>query len=272
MGIYTEALKKREKYDLELERDAERRMTDRLKKSRGSGDPDGAFFALNHILGKFGLSAAEPHGYTGVQEMLDLALDPLGVIYDIVDLSDPEWEKRTEYMLAFTEDGRPVVLSPAVRGYTYRCMSDGEHGIVTAAAGLQQTAYAIERPLDGRIRSLATFAYYTVHLVSVRDVISIGAATLLVSLLGLITPKMNQYVLQDIVPMGTDGCSLLMRALILFLTAGLIKSCIQAAKNLFLGRMRIRISSEVQSAVMTKVLLLPQTFFTKMSTGRLSKR
>ena len=212
------------------------------------------------------------HGYGSVQEMLDLSLDPLGVIYDIVDLSDHEWMKRTEYMLAFMEDGRPVVLSPSIKGYSYRCPAGGERGIVTADTKLQRTAYAIERSLDGRIRSLTTLAYYTLHLVSVRDIISIGGATLLISLLGLITPKMNQYVLRDIVPMGTDGYSLLMRALIIFVTAGFIKACIQATKNLFIGRMRIRISSEVQSAVMTKVLMLPQTFFTQMSTGKLSKQ
>ena len=272
MGIYTESLKNRERNDLELERNAELRMRNRLDRDSGKDDSEGAFFALNFILGKFGLSANEVHGYADTQEMLDLALDPLGIIYDIVDLSDPEWLKRTEYMLGFMEDGSAVVLCPAVRGYLYRRQSDGKYGLVKKTTPLQKTAYAIQRPLDRRVRNLLTLAIYTLHLVSVRDIISIGGATLLISLLGLVTPRMNQYVLHEIVPMGTDGYALLIRALGLFLTAGIVKGVIQAVKNVSLGRMRIRISSEVQSAVMTKVLTLPQTFFTQISTGKLSKQ
>ena len=118
MGIYTEALKNRERNDLELERNAELRMMNRLDRDSQIGDTDGAFFALNFILKKFGLAAREVHGYENMQDMLDLALDPLGIIYDIVDTSDSDWVKHTEYMLGFMEDGRAVVLSPAVRGYT----------------------------------------------------------------------------------------------------------------------------------------------------------
>ncbi|MBR2705655.1 MAG: ATP-binding cassette domain-containing protein [Mogibacterium sp.] len=272
MGIYTEALKNRERNDLELERNAELRMMNRLDRDPKFNDADGAFFALNHILGKFGLSANEVHGYSGTQEMLDLALDPLAIIYDIVDLSDTEWTKRTEYILGFMEDGRAVVLSPAVRGYTYRCLTDGSHGWVRKDTPLQQFAYAIQRPLDRRVRNLVTLAIYTLHLVSARDIIAIGGATLAISLLGLITPKMNQYVLREIVPMGTDGYTLLFRAFGLFLSAGMVKGAIQAVKSVSLGKMRIRISSEVQSAVMTKVLTLPQSFFTQVSTGKLSKQ
>ena len=105
-----------------------------------------------------------------------------------------------------------------------------------------------------------------------RDVIAIGAATLLVSALGLVTPKMNEYVLSDVVEMGTDGYTLLTRSLILFLLIGVIRSGISAAKTVSLARMRVRISTEVQSAVMSRVLLLPQTFFSGTSTGKLSKQ
>ena len=138
MGIYTEALKKREMNDLELERNAELRMMNRLDGDSVITDADGAFFALNFILKKFGLAAREVHGYENMQDLLDLALDPLGIIYDIVDTSDPDWVKHTEYMLGFMEDGRAVVLSPAVRGYTYKCLSDGTRGWVRSDTPLQQ--------------------------------------------------------------------------------------------------------------------------------------
>lgn len=272
MGIYTEALKNRERNDLELERNAEMRMMNRLDRDSKAGDTDGAFFALNHILKKFGLAAREVHGYDSMQEMLDLALDPLGIIYDIVDTGDPDWVKHTEYMLGFMEDGRAVVLSPAVRGYTYKCLSDGTRGWVRSDTPLQQFAYAVQRPLDRRVRNLPTLAAYTLHLVSVRDILAIGGATLLISLLGMITPKMNQYVLDEVVPLGTDGYTLLIRAMGLFLAAGIAKGSIQAVKSVSLGKMRIRISSEVQSAVMTRVLTLPQRFFAQVSTGKLSKQ
>lgn len=272
MGFYTDVIRERDRIDRELEKDAELC----LKDSRGNSGPTEAFGgacpALKLILSRYGLAAKEVHGCRNITEMLDLTLDPLGLIYDRISLSEGAWKKRSDHMLAFLEDGKAVALMPSVFGYRYVCPSTGEKRIVTDKTSLQDTAYVIQRPIEIDHVNLVSFSLYVLHLVSPRDLVWIGTATLLVSALGLVTPKLNQYVLQEVVPMGTGGYGLLLQALVLFLMAGFIRSGISAAKSLSLTRLQVRIPSEVQAAVMSRTLLLPQTFFTDTSTGKLSKQ
>ena len=272
MGLYTESIKERDRIDRELERGADIRIQSRLRGSMEPGMNDSTQFALNHILSAYGMSAREVHGYEDISEMLDMMLDPLGIIYEEVDLTDPAWIHRNDRMLAFLEDGSVVALEPTVHSYKCFYPETGKKKRVTRDMKFRDTAYAIPRPIQ--IRSVTTWSMcqYLMSLVSPRDIIAIGTATILVTLLGLVTPRMNQYVLQDIVPLGTDGYGILMRSLALFLAAGVIRAGLYAIKNLSLGQMRVRIASDAQSAVMTRVLLLPQRFFLYESTGKLSRQ
>lgn len=271
MGLYTEVIRERERQDNALVREADYRMMHRMGKDDPDVSSDRAQLVVAKILSKFGLEAKEVRGFEDTAEMLDLMLDPLGVIYDVVDMTDPDWLNRTQYMLAFSEDGEPVMLSPAVKGYTYYFPINGSVGMVSSIK-LQPVAYAIFRPIRLKNANMLSLAGYVLSLVSIRDVLVIAAAALLTSVLGMVTPKMNQVVLDQIVPMGTAGYSILFRSLGLFLTAGIVKTAISAGRTLFLGKMRVRISSEAQSAVMSKVLLLPQKFFMGASAGKLSKQ
>lgn len=271
MGLYSEAIKERDRIDRELVKNADVRMLNR-DRDIGKADGDDAKAALNYILGKFDLAADGVYGYKDTAEMLDLMLDPLGVIYEEVDLKETGWKRRSDYMLAFLEDGRAVVLIPAVYGYSYMCPVTGKKGYISDKVRLKDTAYAIQRPIELGNATLFSMATYVLRLLTARDVTAIAAATLLVSALGLVTPKMNAYVLNDVVTMGTDGYGLLTRGLTLFLLVGVIRSGISAVKTLSLARTRVRISTEVQSAVMSRVLLLPQNFFSGTSTGKLSKQ
>ncbi len=272
MGFYTDVIKERDRIDRELVINADKSLRNQPGDTAAAEGTAGVFEALNLILDKYGLETSEAFGCRDINEMLDLMLDPLGVIYDTVDLTEESWKNRTEYMLGFLENGRAVALMPAVIGYRYVCPLSGEKGRVTDKIQLQDKAYVIQRPIDISPVNLMTLMIYVLHLVSSRDIVLVTAATMLTTGLGLVTPKMNQYVLEDLVPMGTDAYSLILRALFMFILIGIIRTGISTAKSLGLARMRVRIPSEVQSAVMSRVLLMPQSFFTKTSTGKLSKQ
>ena len=271
MGFYTDVIKERDRIDRELVKIADGNLRNQRGNTTAVKGTAGVFEALSLILSKYGIEADEVYGGRDINEILDLTLDPLGVIYDSADLTETPLKKRTEYMLGFLEDGRAVALMPAVIGYRYACPISGEKGKVSKIR-LQDKAYVIQRPIEINPANLMTLLIYVLHLVSRRDIMLVLAATVLTTLLGLVTPKMNQYVLEDLVPMGTGAYGLLMRALVLFILIGIIRTGISTAKSLGLARMRVRIPSEVQSAVMSRVLLLPQSFFTKASTGKLSRQ
>jgi hypothetical protein len=271
MGFYTDVIRERDRKDRELVINADRSLRNQHGDTAEGEGASGVFEALNLILSRYGLETNEAFGYKDINEALDLMLDPLGIIYDSVDLKETPLEKHTEYMLGFLEDGRAVALMPAVIGYRYVCPVTGEKGKVSKIK-LQDNAYVIQRPIEVNPANLMTLLIYVLHLVSRRDIVLVLAATMLATGLGLVAPKMNQYVLDDLVPMGTDAYSLLLRALFLFILIGIIRTGISTAKTLGLACMRVHIPSEVQSAVMSRVLLMPQSFFIKTSAGKLSKQ
>ena len=220
MGFYTDVIRERDRIDRELVINADKSLRNQPGDTAAAEEAAGVFEALNLILDKYGLEANEAFGCRDINEMLDLMLDPLGVIYDTVDLTEESWKNRTEYMLGFLENGRAVALMPAVIGYRYVCPLTGEKGRVTDKIQLQDKAYVIQRPIDISPVNLMTLMIYVLHLVSSRDIVLVTAATMLTTGLGLVTPKMNQYVLEDLVPMGTDAYSLILRALFMFILIG----------------------------------------------------
>ena len=69
MGLYSEAIKERDRIDRELVKNADVRMLNR-DRDIGKADGDDAKAALNYILGKFDLAADGVYGYKDTAEML----------------------------------------------------------------------------------------------------------------------------------------------------------------------------------------------------------
>ena len=168
MGFYTDVIKERDRIDRELVINADKSLRNQPGYTAAAEGTAGVFEALNLILDKYGLETSEAFGCRDINEMLDLMLDPLGVIYDTVDLTEESWKNRTEYMLGFLENGRAVALMPAVIGYRYVCPLTGEKGRVTDKIQLQDKAYVIQRPIDISPVNLMTLMIYVLLLFFVR--------------------------------------------------------------------------------------------------------
>ena len=271
MGLYTETILKRDETDRAREEAAEQSLVG--SKSLGAGDKDGgAQRVVHYILARYGLHADEVYGCDTVESMMDLLLDPLGMMYDDVDLTDPSWKKRTDLMLGFMEDGEAVVLIPAGLGYVCYSFLTGQKKPVRKGTGLRDKAYAIYRPLPEEKITLFHLTRYMMQMVTPLDFIMIAAAALAITLLGTVVPSMNQRVLNEIVGLGNEGIPLLIKSMILFLFAGLVKALLSGLKGLFLGRMKERIAGQTEAAIMARLLLMPQSFFTASNTGKLSKK
>lgn len=271
MGIFENVIIKRDELDRARERTADLSMSGHLE-TNGSDPVNASQNVIHFILKKYNIKAETVYGCDSVESMMDLVLDPLGMMYDEVDTTDPGWKKRTDIMLGFLSDGKPVALIPGTIGYRYIDPADGKKAVISDKTHLQRKAYAIYRPLPKKALNFGHLIAYMIHMLSPRDYILIGLASIAVTLLGLVVPKMNSIVLNQIVPMGHEGISKLIQFAILFLVTGVIKSAISAIKGVFLGRTRERVAGQTQSAVMARLLLLPQSYFAKYTTGALSKQ
>ena len=272
MGIYTESIIEKERQNLYLEQQADTALKKNIRTTVTLNEIQDAQNAIGHIQEIFGCPKEAAHGAETIQEVLDCMLDPHCIMYEETDLSDGKWKKTRNYLLAFTKDGKAVVLKPGAYGYIYYMPSKELEGRFTKKLQLDANAYTIYRPLKQRKNATLSIIDLVFHLISLKDWLFFGGAAALASYLGLMIPDINQWVLNVLRPQGEAAYPFLVMAFCMYLTVGILSGCINILKRVGLTRLKLRISAQVQTAVMAKVLFLPQSYFRNSSSGKVSKR
>ncbi len=268
MELFDRQLRLRDATDRALERDAD----EALEENRQVDDSNGAQEALRTLMHWMDVDAAEVLGVDDVDELLECMLSPKGVMYEEIDMHDDAWKSRSEFMLAQREDGAYLACKPDIFGYAYSCPSADDFGHMGRDFALKQRGWAIYRPLPEGADTIPGYLLIVLRLVSLRDIIPIVLAAAIVYVAGLVSPAVNHWVLDGIVPEGPSAYGTLAMAAVAYLTAGFAKVAVGAAKTLMLGKARLRVAGQAEAAVMGRALLLPQSFYANTSSGRVSKR
>ena len=271
MGMYTEQLEHRAAADLAVERSADEALARNTMVSAAADD--GAQGALRQLLEWMRVKSDIVLGCSTVEDLLECSLSPQGIMYETCDMHDDSWRTRSEFVLAQLESGEYIACKPSVLGYLYSCPSKGEVGRLKKSLSLKRDGWTIYRPVPEGANTILGYLRMVLQLMTPRDVIPIVVASFLVYLLGLIGPLVNRRVLNEIVPKGIpDGVSLLLMALFAYMVAGLSKTAINTIKTLILSNLRLRVSGQAEASVMARALLLPQSFYSNTSSGRVSRR
>ena len=111
---------------------------------------------------------------------------------------------------------------------------------------------------------------YILATLSPPDFVLTGLATLGVTLIGMLSPKLNNLLFSTVIESGNMR---LLFAVTVFMVCVTISSMlINAVKQLITARINTKMSVTVQAAAMSRVLSLPAEFFKNYSSGELSAR
>lgn len=274
MGIYSKTIRKKEDNNSKLERYAdESLLNDKTMLTVEEGIEDVQTTVL-YILGKFGVKAERLYGQRDVDVMLEMLLDPLGMMYDYEEQVEDFSGKRSEYILAFREDGKAVALTPSLLGYTYYCPHDASVGFATKkfCSKLRRGCYVFQRPLEEKERILATFNLNVLKSLTGDDILRLIIATGIATGLGYIIPVASRWVYKTYIPGGSRAPGMFLTVLAVFLLANIIRGLMSLLKTVMLSETKVRVSMNIQSAVMARVLHLNRQFYQNTSSGKLSKR
>ena len=118
--------------------------------------------------------------------------------------------------------------------------------------------------------NVPTLLRYIVQTISTADYLMFGLLTLIVVMIGLLMPRLNNLL----VGLVADSES---RKMLASITAFMV--CVSAsslmfgaAKSLMMTRISLRMNLSVQAATMARILSLPASFFKQYSSGELSSR
>ena len=279
MGWFDDQIRERMRSDQEVFEDSFVRVAGSvLGGSEAQRLRDGRLIAkaaLDEILKYYHYKPVEvPEDIGDFDEQMAYVLRPLGLMTRDVKL-EPGWQRDAfGPMLGFLkESGTAVALLPrGLAGYCYVDPATGKRVGVNrhTAKALSDNALCFYRPLPMKKLGIPDLLMYMKNCISRSDIIWIVLATLAVTLVGFIEPRLSAGMTGPV--LGSRNVSLLVGTAVFLLSSALANLLIGAVRGLFMERISSKTQLAVESSVMMRVLSLPVSFFRKFSAGELSNR
>jgi len=206
-----------------------------------------------------------------VKQIEDL-LSTKGYFSQHIRLEGRWWSNTTGAILTTDSNSELVAAIPTVFGYS---IPDHKTGKFIKAGRknvslLSRDAVCFHRSLGDSPMTLKQFLRFTLNAVPVKDYFWIIVFCITSTLLCMLTPVANKILFNEVIPSGITGSILPIACLLL--GAGISAVLFNICRNFLLVRVKDKINTSVQPALMARMLRLPSSFFKKYSSGELSQR
>ena len=279
MGWFDEQIKQRKQNDQDVFTDAFINIAGAVMGSRVStalnDERQQMKNAFDEILRFYHINTKEiPDNITDRNEQLEYLLRPHGIMRRTVTLSKGWYKDAIGAMLGIRKsDGMVVALIPAgFSGYRYRDMETGKHVKINGKNQelFEEEAIAFYKPLPLKALGISDLMRYILGTLSSVDFVMTGASALAVTLIGMLSPKLNNLLFSRVIE---DGSTQILLAITVFMICVTLSSLlINGVKSLIIARINTKMSISVQAAVMSRLMSLPAGFFKNYSSGELSAR
>ncbi|NLY42846.1 MAG: NHLP bacteriocin export ABC transporter permease/ATPase subunit [Clostridiaceae bacterium] len=206
-------------------------------------------------------------------EQIQYLLSVNNIMSRKVTLTGNWWRDAMGPMLAETTSGDRIALIPSNDGgYTYFDVHANKRIKVNKynKETIKKEAYCFYKPLPTRKLNLYDLLKYIFKAMDKADVFYALFSSLLVSLMGLIYPLLNKQIFEYLIPSGTKEDIIPMFSLLLGVAISTV--LFRMTRVMILSRLKDKISFQLQSAIMMRVLNLSPVFFKKYSSGELASR
>ncbi|MBR2383581.1 MAG: ATP-binding cassette domain-containing protein, partial [Anaerotignum sp.] len=215
-----------------------------------------------------------PPSVKGFDERLEYLLRPHGIMRRNVNLEKGWYKNAVGAMLGRrTDDGSTVALIPkGLFGYAYFDAATGKWLRVGQKneSLFEEEAICFYKPFPLKRLTIRDLARYIVSTLSAADFVLVALATLAVSLVGLLTPKLNNLLFGTVIDRADIG--LLLGIAVFMISVTISSLIIVSVKSLLITRVNTKMNLSVQAAAMMRILSLPPDLFKQYSSGELGSR
>ena len=203
---------------------------------------------------------------------METVLNSKNIFFRTIELTDGWWSRCTGKMMGFlAEDDTPVLLIPGFTSYTFTHPKTGQLIKVNSPSDLlKKDALTLCYPLPGDRLRMRDMARYAFDRLCKYDGIYSFLACIGVILLTMFTPHVCKMIFSDIIPSGDATQIAPVATLLVSAAIGLMM--VQTARNLVVTRIKDKVEYSLQTALMSRLLLLPTSFFKEYTAGDLSNR
>lgn len=279
MGWFDEQIRQRKQNDDDVFADSFVNMAAAVLGSKVTGSlSDGsaaAKSAIDEILKYYHVKSREvPDNIKDTNEQLEYLMRPYGIMRRTVRLEKGWYRDAVGAMLGvMKESGRVVALIPA--GFSGYCYIDPDSGKKIKINRRNQRlfdseAIAFYKPFPLKKIGLGSVAKYIAETLSAADFALIALATLVLSLIGMLSPKLNNILFAAVLSSGS--VRLLLSIAVFTVSLSVSSLLISATKEMITARINTKMSVSVQAAAMMRIMSLPADFFKGYGSGDLSSR
>ena len=281
LGWFTEQLEQRKRQDQQdfsesMERIAQAVLGDKSVESMLESEAQqDSKDDIDAVLRYFKLKPRPvPDSVQHFEEKLEYSMRPYGIMYRRVELKENWYRDAYGPMIGtLKENGATVALLPYGYSGYYRIDPDTGNNIRITRRNvgeLDTTAVVFYRPLPQRRLKVPDLLRYMWQCVSMSDLAMLVGISLLVSVVGLLLPRIHMLLTGMIYESGRDDMLIGTAA---FILATLItSSMIGISRSLMSNRLQNKTDLGMEAATMMRVLSLPAHFFRQFSSGELSSR
>ena len=279
MGWFDEQIKQRKQNDDAVFSEAFAGIADAVLGSRMSAafssDEARAQSAIDEILKFYHLKPREvPDSVKGLNDTLEYLLRPHGIMRRMVELEDNWFTDAVGAMLGTRKDDGSVVafIPRGLKGYVYFDTATGQWIRITRKNQnlFQREAMCFYKPFPLTKLNLASLMRFILDCLSMADLMLVLAGALAVSLVGMLTPKLNGILFGQVLESGSPR---LLWGITIFMICTSLSTLLLRTVNVMLTeRLNTKLELSVQAASMMRILSLPADFFKQFSAGELSNR
>ena len=279
MGWFDEQIKQRKRNDDAIFSEAFVGIADAVLGSRQasiySTEEEKAEDAIGEILKYYHAKPREvPASVKGLNDRLEFLLRPYGIMRRRVKL-EKGWHRDAVGAILTTrkDDGTAAALIPkGLSGYTYFDNKNGKWVKITQKNEtlFEEEGICFYKPFPLKKLTIPALMRYVLDCLSPADLSVVALATLAISLVGLLMPKLNNLLFGTVVESGQ--LRLLIGIAVFMISTGISRLLLGAVKALVVERVNTKIDLSVQAAAMMRILSLPADFFKQYSSGDLASR
>ena len=205
-------------------------------------------------------------------EQMELQLECRNIFFRYITLTDGWWARCTGYMMGFmADDNTPVILNPGFTDYTFTHPKTGTLLTGSRHSGLlKQQALIVCLPLTEEHLTVKDLMRYAANSLCTYDLFYILLACVGVTLLTMFTPYVVKLIFSEVIPSGDAGQIVPVAALLFGAVVGM--TMVLIVRNLVVVRIKDKVEYALQTAMMSRLLLLPFSFAKTFTTGDLSNR
>lgn len=279
MGWFDEQIRQRKKNDDEIFSEAFAGITNAVLGTKVAaafaGADSQAKDAIDAILKYYRVKPQEvPDSVKGLQDRLEYLLRPHGIMRRTVKLEQGWYKDAIGAMLGVRKDDGSVVafLPKGLTGYVYLDPDTGKWLRVNkkTAQLFEEEAISFYKPFPLKKLTVVSLIRYIAETLSTADLVLVMLGTLAVSLVGLLSPKINSLLIGTVAQ--SDDLQLLVGISVFMVSVSISTLLITSVKSLLLTRINTKMELAVQAATMMRVMSLPADFFKKFGSGELSSR